>query len=56
MAKDTQDTSKEVNQHKRLAMGEKVTGMKKGGAVEMKAITKMAKGGCMKKGGKAKKK
>ncbi len=36
----------EVNQHKRLAMGEKVTGMKEGGKV-----------GCgMKKGGKVKKK
>ncbi len=54
MAKDTQDTSKAVNQHKRLAMGEAVTGMKKGGAVEMKQMQKMAKGGCMKKGGKAK--
>ena len=49
MAKDVMD-SKQVNQHKRLAAGEKVTGMKKGGAVK-----KMAKGGCMKKGGMAKK-
>lgn len=50
MAKDTQD-SKMVNQHKRLAMGEKVTGMKNGG------ITKKARGGmCMKNGGMAKKK
>jgi hypothetical protein len=39
-----------VNQHKRMAMGESVTGMKKGGKVE-----KMAEGGCMKKGGKVKK-
>lgn len=34
--------SKLVNQHKRMAEGEKITGMKKGGAV------------CMKKGGEAK--
>lgn len=34
-----------VNQHKRMAMGEAVTGMKKGGKVD-----------CMKKGGKVKKK
>lgn len=31
MKKDEQDTSKLVNQHKRLAMGEKITGMKSGG-------------------------
>lgn len=37
--------SKDVGQHKRMAMGEKVTGMKKGGKVD-----------CMKKGGKVKKK
>ncbi len=45
-----------INQHKALAEGQKVTGMKKGGAVEMKTMKKMAKGGCMKKGGMAKKK
>ncbi len=49
MAKNEQDTSKMVNQHKRLAMGEKVTGMKKGGAVEMKKMEKMNKGGMAKK-------
>lgn len=40
-----------VNQHKRMAEGEKITGMKKGGTVEKKAC-----GGMMKKGGMAKKK
>lgn len=40
--KDMED--KDVNMHKRMAMGEKVTGMKKGGKVD-----------CMKKGGKVKK-
>ncbi len=44
-----------MNQHKAMAEGEKVTGMKKGGAVEMNPMAKMAKGGCMKKGGKVKK-
>jgi hypothetical protein len=39
-----------VNQHKRMAEGEKITGMKTGG------IAKKAKGGCMNKGGMAKKK
>ena len=38
-----------VNQHKRMAEGEKITGMKSGGKV-----VKKAEGGCMKKGGKAK--
>lgn len=61
MAKNEQDTSKMVNQHKRLAMGEKVIGMKKGGKVhsdeteDKKMIKKMACGGMMKKGGKVKK-
>jgi len=54
MAKNNQDGSKLVNQHKRLAMGEKVTGMKKGGSV-MKPMAKMVKGSCMKKGGMSKK-
>lgn len=27
---------KAINQHKRMAMGEKITGMKKGGEVDMK--------------------
>ncbi len=43
MAKDHKSVGEgkgPINQHKRLAMGEKVTGMKKGGSV------------CMKKGGK----
>lgn len=44
MKKTEQDTSKQVNQHKRMAMGEKVTGMKKGGMAA-----------CMKEGGKVKK-
>lgn len=40
-----------INQHKKMAMGEKVTGMKHGGKVEHKA-----KGGmCHKKGGEVKK-
>lgn len=38
-----EQTKGPVNQHKRLAEGEKITGMKKGGSA------------CMKKGGKAKK-
>lgn len=40
-----------VNMHKRLAMGENVTGMKKGGKVEKKAKGGMAckKGGSIKK-------
>lgn len=50
MAKDNQKDSKMVGQHKRLAMGEKVTGMKKGGAVAKEC------GGMMKKGGSVKKK
>lgn len=41
--KTTQTTSKEVNQHKRLAMGEHVTGMKKGGAVKSKKEHKKKK-------------
>lgn len=51
-----------VNQHKRMAEGEKVTGMKKGGKVAkemkpMEKMEKMARGGmCMKDGGMAKKK
>lgn len=60
-----------VNQHKRMAEGEKVTGMKKGGKVhddaaeDKKMLKKMIKpesmkklacGGMMKKGGMAKKK
>ena len=53
MAKDNQTTSKEVNQHKRLAMGEKITGMKKGGEVKMAEMAKMKP---MKKGGEAMKK
>lgn len=40
-----------VNQHKRMAMGKKVSGMKKGGVVD-----KSDGGDCMKKGGKVKKK
>lgn len=58
MNKDTQMDSKQVNQHKRLAMGEKVTGMKKGGKVEKEMKPeKMAMGGiACKKGGMAKKK
>ena len=51
MKKNEQDTSKEVNQHKRLAMGEHVTGMKTGGVAKKKAC-----GGMMKAGGEAKKK
>ena len=43
MAKEKKMDVKDVNQHKRMAMGEKVTGMKKGGM-------------CMKKGGEVKKK
>jgi hypothetical protein len=39
-----------LNQHKKLAMGEKVTGMKKGG----KADCDMKKGGKVKKEGKKK--
>lgn len=51
MAKDNQKDSKLVGQHKRIAMGEKVTGMKHGGAV------KKAEGGmACKKGGSVKKK
>ena len=38
---------KPINMHKRIAMGEKVTGMKKGGAV--KAVP-MKKGGMSKRG------
>ena len=57
--KDEQTTSKEVNMHKRIAMGEKVTGMKKGGKVDAESaegkMKKMACGGMMKKGGKVKK-
>lgn len=58
MAKKEMD-SKLVNQHKRMAEGEKVTGMKaggkvdcmkKGGAVKMKAEMPMKKGGKVKKG------
>lgn len=54
MAKD----SGPVNQHKRMAMGEKVTGMKKGGKVdapmkdEAPAITKKVAKVSMKKKGK----
>jgi hypothetical protein len=59
-----------MNQHKRMAEGEKITGMKKGGKVkegskkeeakeskkfEKKEDKKMACGGMMKKGGKVKK-
>jgi hypothetical protein len=51
MSKDTQTTSKEVNMHKRIAMGEKVTGMKKGGEVKMAEMAKMKP---MKKDGKKK--
>ena len=40
-----------INQHTKLALGEKVTGMKHGGKAEKKAC-----GGMMKKGGMAKKK
>lgn len=32
-----------INQHKRLAMGEKVTGMKSGGKVEPKKLEKPKK-------------
>lgn len=39
-----------VNQHKRMAEGEKITGMKKGGKVDC-----MKKGGHVKSGGHAKK-
>ena len=42
MAKDKYPDSKLVNQHKRMAEGEKITGMKTGGS-------------CMNKGGMAKK-
>lgn len=52
MAKDTQTTSKEVNQHKRLAMGEKVTGMKKGGRAMSSGGMACKKGGQIKKRGK----
>lgn len=43
-------TAGPLNQHKKMAEGEKITGMKSGGKVK-----KMAKGGCMKKGGMSKK-
>lgn len=43
-------TAGPIGQHKRMAEGEKITGMKKGG------ITKKACGGIMKKGGMPKKK
>jgi hypothetical protein len=39
--------SKDVNMHKRRAMGETITGMKKGGAAECKP---MKRGGAVKKG------
>lgn len=42
---DKKENSSLIGQHKRLAMGDKVTSMKKGGKVD-----------CMKKGGKVKKK
>jgi hypothetical protein len=48
MAKDSQKDSKMVNMHKRLAMGSKETGMKKGGSV--KDCGMMKKGGMTKKG------
>ncbi len=62
-------TAGPVNQHKRLAEGQKVTGMKKGGKVHSdeaedkkmvksmvkSSAMKMACGGMMKKGGSAKK-
>lgn len=41
MAKKEMDSK--INQHKKMAMGEKITGMKSGGKVD-----------CMKKGGKVK--
>lgn len=43
-------TAGPIPQHKAMAEGQKITGMKKGGAV------KMSKASCMKKGGMAKKK
>lgn len=51
MAKDNQKDSSLVKQHKRIAMGEKVTGMKHGGKVEKKSEGGMAckKGGSVKK-------
>lgn len=38
--KESKMDDKEINQHKRLAMGEKVTGMNKGGKVEKKEKSK----------------
>lgn len=49
--KEDMGEKSEISQHKRMAMGEKVTGMKTGGKVEAKA-----KGGmCHKTGGTVKK-
>lgn len=51
MAKSKSENDSLIKQHKRMAMGEKITGMKKGGTV------KKSEGGmCHKKGGPVKKK